>query len=293
MRESLGDRIFGGCVTAMMAVVLLVVMYPLFFVVIASLSDPNLVNTGQVWLWPKGFTLDGYTRVLHTSDIWLGYRNTIFYTIFGTMINLLITLPCAYALSRKDLVGRNVFMGLLVVTMFFSGGIIPTFLIVKDLGLLNTVWAVLLPSAASVFNIIIARTFFISNIPRELEDAANIDGCDNAMLFVRIVLPLSAPIIAVMALFYGVAHWNNYFNAMIYLKDRNIYPLQLFLREILIINQMTESASGSTEAQAAQVRISEIVKYAVIIVSTLPVIVLYPFLQRYFVQGVMVGSIKG
>ncbi|MFD0716021.1 carbohydrate ABC transporter permease [Paenibacillus sp. GCM10027626] len=295
-RESMGDRLFIAANAGMMLLVMLLVLYPLIYIISASISDPLYVKNGQMWLIPKGITFEGYERVFRNMEIWTGYRNTIFYTVAGTAINLLFTIPCAYALSRRDLVGRNTITALFIFTMFFGGGLVPFYLLIKNLGLLNTPWVMVLPGAVSVWNVFIARTFFQSTVPRELEEAAEIDGCSNFKLFAKIILPLSAPIIAVMALFYGVGHWNGYFNALIFLKDRAWFPLQLILREILIINQMSDGAmmgGAQAEAQAEQARIAEIVKYSVIIVSTLPVIVVYPFLQRYFVKGVMIGSVKG
>jgi len=296
VKESLSDRIFDAVNKLVLAAAMLLVLYPLIYIISASMSDPAYVNSGQMWGWPRGLTFEGYERVFRNMDIWIGYRNTVLYTLLGTFINLLCTLPCAYALARRDLFGRNFIMGIFVFTMFFGGGLIPFYLLIKDLHMLGTVWALVLPGAVSVWNVIITRTFFQSTIPRELEEAAEIDGCSTTKLFALIILPLSAPIIAVMSLFYGIGHWNGYFNAMIFLSDRGQFPLQLILREILIVQQMNDSlmVGGATaEAQAAQARIAEIVKYAVIIVSTLPVIAMYPFLQRYFVKGVMLGSIKG
>jgi len=295
-RETTGDKIFLTANGFIMLIVLAIVLYPLIYIVSASVSDPVSVSNGDMWLFPKGFTFEGYERVFRNMDIWTGYRNTIFYTIVGTFLNLVFTIPCAYALSRRDLVGRQIVIGIFVFTMFFGGGLIPYYLLVKNLHMVNSPLALLIPGSVSVWNIVITRTFFQSTIPRELEEAAGIDGCTNGKLFVSVILPLSAPIIAVMALFYGVGHWNSYFNALIFLSDRDWFPLQLILREILIINQMDTSAMiGGTnaEAQAAQARIAEIVKYAVIIVSTLPVIAAYPLLQRYFVKGIMIGSVKG
>lgn len=296
IKDTFGDKIFTLLIKGLLFVVLMLVLYPLIYIVSASVSDPMYVNSGQMWGWPKGFMLDGYERVFRNLDIWIGYQNTLLYTLLGTVLNLAFTLPCAYALSRRDLVGRNAIMGLFVFTMFFGGGLIPYFLLIKDLGMLNTLWVMILPGTVSVWNIIITRTFFQSTIPREIEEAAEIDGCSTTKLFIRIILPLSTPIIAVMGLFYGIGHWNGYFNAMIFLTDRDRFPLQLILREILIVQQMNDSmmlGGATAEAQAQQAKIAEIVKYAVIIVSTLPVIIIYPFLQRYFVKGVMIGSLKG
>jgi putative aldouronate transport system permease protein len=276
--------------------ILIIVLYPLVYVISASISDPVYVNQGTMWLYPRGITFEGYQRVFQNPEIWSGYRNTILYTVAGTAINLLFTVPGAYALSRKDLKGRGVMMGLIVFTMFFGGGLIPSFLLVSWLGMLNTVWALLIPNAVAVYNLIICRTFFQTNIPKELQESAEIDGCSNTVLFLKIVLPLSAPIIAVMALYYGVTHWNSYFSAIIYLKDRSLYPLQLILREILVQNQMNDTmlmTGDDMEAMAKQARIADIIKYAVMIVSSLPIIVIYPFMQRFFMKGVLIGSVKG
>jgi len=219
IKESKSDRIFNAINIIIMTLVLLIEIYPLIFVVSASISNPDLVNKGEVWFLPKDISFEGYSRVFKDKEIWTGYRNTIFYTLFGTIINLFVTLPAAYSLSRKDFYGRNIFMALFTFTMFFSGGLIPTYLIIKGLGLRDTIWALVLPGAASMYNIIITRTFFQSNIPNEMKEAAEIDGCSNTRLFLTIVLPLSTPIIAVMALFYGVGHWNSYFTALIYIYD--------------------------------------------------------------------------
>ncbi|MFD0716562.1 carbohydrate ABC transporter permease [Paenibacillus sp. GCM10027626] len=294
INNTASDKVFISIVYLLLGIILVVVLYPLIYVLSASISNPIYVGTGEMWLWPRDITFAGYERVLRNMDIWTGFRNTLMYTGLGTTINLLLTIPCAYALSRKDLAGRNIIMGVLVFTMFFSGGLIPTYLIIKQLGMLNTIWSVVI--GASVWNIIITRTYFQTTIPSELVEAAEIDGCSTFRLFLRIVLPLSAPIIAVMALFYGIGHWNSYFGAMIYLSDRELFPLQLILREILVINEMNDSAmmtGTEMETLNEQAKISGIMKYAVMVVSAAPVIVIYPFLQRYFVKGVMIGSLKG
>lgn len=296
IKESKSDRLFNVFNVTIMTFVLLVEIYPLIFVISASVSNPDLINQGKVWFLPKGVNFDAYLRVFSDNEIWIGYRNTIFYTLTGTLINLFVTLPAAYSLSRKDFYGRNLFMALFTLTMFFSGGLIPTYLIVKGLGIRDTVWAMLLTGAASMYNIIITRTFFQTNIPNEMKEAAEIDGCSNTRLFLKIVLPLSAPIVAVMALFYGVAHWNSYFTALIYISKREIFPLQLILREILVLNQMSAEILRTEEELdmvAKQAQIAEMIKYAVIIVSTVPILIVYPFIQKYFVQGIMVGAIKG
>ncbi|OZB95272.1 carbohydrate ABC transporter permease [Paenibacillus sp. XY044] len=295
-RTHRSDRLFVVLNYVFLCLTFLIVLYPLVYIISASVSDPVYVNQGTMWLFPRGLTFEGYQRVFQNPEIWTGYRNTILYTVGGTCINLLFTIPGAYALSRKDLRGRGPMMGLIVFTMFFGGGLIPTFLLVSGLGMLNTVWALLIPNAVSVYNLIICRTFFQTNIPHELQESAEIDGCSNTGLFIKIVLPLSAPIIAVMALYYGVTHWNSYFNAIIYLKDRSLYPLQLILREILVQNQMNDTmlmTGDDMEAMAKQARIADMIKYAVMIVSSLPVIAVYPFMQRYFMKGVLIGSVKG
>ncbi|WP_376774424.1 carbohydrate ABC transporter permease [Paenibacillus eucommiae] len=276
-----------------LSMTLLIVLYPLVFVLIASLSSPETVIRGEVWIWPKGFNLDAYSRVFQNKDIMSGYLNTIMYTIAGTAINLVMTVLAAYPLSRKDLKGRNVIVMFMMFTMFFSGGLIPTYMIIKNMGLINTFWAMVVPNAVSVFNIIIMRTFFQHTIPNEVQEAAVMDGCSNMNILVRIVLPLSMPIIAVMILFYGVGHWNAYFNALIYLSDRDKFPLQLILREILVQNQTQDMMDLNSESASQQALVAASIKYAVIIVTNVPVLLLYPFLQKYFVKGVMVGAIKG
>jgi putative aldouronate transport system permease protein len=274
-----------------------IVLYPLVYIVSASISDPVLVNSGQMWLYPLGVTWSGYERVMQNMEIWIGYRNTIFYTLFGVFINLLFTVPGAYALSRKDLYGRNVITFIVVFTMFFSGGLIPNYLLVKELGMLNSVWALVLPTAASVWNIVVCRTFFQSSIPRELQEAAEVDGCSVFRFFGSVVLPLSKPILVVMALFYGVMHWNQYFQALLYISDRNLCPLQLFLREILVQSQisaqMMMNMDGTDyESVMKQAEIADIIKYAVMIVSALPLLIVYPFLQKFFIQWLLIGSLK-
>ncbi|CAM3478170.1 MULTISPECIES: carbohydrate ABC transporter permease [Saccharibacillus] len=297
IKETKQDKIFLAFVYLLLTAALIVVAYPLIYILSASISNPTIVAAGEMWLLPKDITFEGYRRVFQDPSIWNGYLNTIIYTVVGTLVNLLVTLPAAYALSRRDFVGRNLFMILFIVTMFFGGGLVPTYLVVRNLGLVDSMWALILPGATSVWNLIVCRTFFQSSIPRELQEAAEIDGCSNFRLYFRIVLPLSTALIAVMALFFGVGHWNNYFSAMIYLNQQEKYPLQLVLRQILVLQQMSAQA-GTIDATMAtslnnKAEVAALVKYAVIIVATLPIIAVYPFLQRYFVQGVMIGSVKG
>ncbi len=287
---------FDAALAVFAFLVLIVTVYPLYFVVIASVSEPHLVSTGAVFFIPKGITFEGYQKVLKDAEIWIGYRNTIFYTVLGTVLNLMITLPAAYALSRRQLAGRKMFTMIILFTMFFSGGMIPTYILVKGLHLTDTVWALLLPCAASAYNIVVARTYFENSIPKELEEAATIDGCSDFKVFFKIVLPLSAPIVAVMTLFYGISHWNSYFDGMIYLSDRSLFPLQVILREILSVAQTAASQTMSAEdaiTMAEQARIADLVKYVIMIVATAPVMLIYPFVQKYFVKGVMIGSVKG
>ncbi|WP_238653095.1 carbohydrate ABC transporter permease [Paenibacillus piscarius] len=299
MKESRGDKLFLISTYIYLCLALVVVLYPLIYILSASISSPQDVNSGAMWLFPKNVTLDGYKLVFENPKIWNGYLNTIIYTVVGTLLNLAVTLPAAYALSRSDFVGRQLFMGLILFTMFFSGGLVPTYLLVKNLGLINSMGALILPVAASVWNIVVARTFFQSTIPKELQEAAHIDGCTNLKLFLRIILPLSAPIVAVMALFYGVGHWNSYFPSLIYLNDEAKYPLQMVLRQILVLQEMSAETTGAAingevaMAMNNKAETASLVKYGVIVVSTLPIVAVYPFLQRYFVQGVMIGSVKG
>ncbi|PWU67302.1 carbohydrate ABC transporter permease [Gracilibacillus dipsosauri] len=295
--ETKTDKFFKLIVYFCLTVALVVVLYPLIYIISASISDPTAVNTGEMWLLPKDVTFEGYRLIFGNDSIWQGYLMTLVYTALGTFINLLVTIPAAYALARKDFYGRGFFTAIFVLTMFFSGGLIPTYLVVRDLGLIDTIWAMVLPNAAAVWNIVIARVFFQSTIPKGLEEAAIIDGASNLKLFFKIILPLSAPIIAVMALFYGVGHWNGYFNALIYISDRDLFPLQLVLREILVLQDMSSNNTNITGETAQLInsnqQLAAIIKYGVMIVSSLPVIIVYPFLQRYFVKGVMIGSLKG
>lgn len=298
VKDTRADKIFLVFVYFFLAIALLIVLYPLIYIVSASISNPHLVNSGEMWLLPKGVTFEGYRTLLGNSSIWRGYLNTIYYTVLGTSINLLVTLPCAYALSRDDFYGRRAFTNFMLVTMFLSGGLIPSYLLIRSLGMLNTVWALVIPGAVSVYNVVVTRTFFQTTIPREMEEAAIVDGCSDLRLFMQIVLPLSTPIIAVMALFYGVGHWNSFFSALIYLSDKSMYPLQMILREILILQDMSSNTVSNVTSEMASMlyskqQLAEVIKYGVMIVSSLPVIIVYPFLQKYFVKGMMVGSIKG
>lgn len=293
IRYSRSDLLFYGISGIILTVLLAVTLYPLLYVVAASFSSPSAVSTGRVYLWPVDFTLEGYQAVLSKPDIPRAYLNTGFYTLMGTVINVAMVMCAAYPLTRKKLKGRNVFTFIFTFTMFFSGGMIPFYILMVRLHLIDTIWAMLLPGALSVYNMIIARTFIQSNIPNELLEAATIDGCSDARYFFTMVLPLSKALIAVIALFSAVGHWNSYFNAMMYLNSRKLVPLQIILREILIMNQVDLSMVANPEMLTQLARMSDILKYALIVISTAPILCIYPFAQKYFVKGVMIGSIKG
>ena len=286
------DLAFNIVLYAICIIILLIVVYPLYFIVIASFSNPTEVANGKVWLWPSQFTVDGYKEILRHAEIWVGYRNTIFYTVAGTLIGLAVNIPAAYALSRRDLVGRKVITFYFIFTMFFNGGLIPTYFTIRDFGLYNSFWVMVLPFSVVVYHIIIARTFFDSSLPQGLLDAAQIDGCSNLRFFFQIALPLSKAVLAVIALYTAVAQWNAYFNALVYIKDDGLKPLQLIIRSILIKNQSITGTGDGLAAQEAR-RLSELMKYAVIIVTTVPIMCVYPFVQKYFSKGVMIGAIKG
>ena len=293
-----GDKIFVGFIYIFIFMLFIIISYPMLYVLSASVSDPNKVVSGEMVLWPVGFTLDGYKYVFSYSDIWIGYGNTLFYTVFGTFIKLLALLPCAYALSRKDMAGRSFILRLFVITMYFSGGLVPTYLNFQEFGLINTRTIILISGLVAAYYVIVCRTFFISTVPDALQESARIDGCNDFRIFYSIVLPLSKPLIVVMSLFIAVDHWNSYFSAMIFLKDRNLYPLQLFLREILVRSQIDPLAFEGASADAIQVMIKQantanLLKYAIIVVSTIPMMVVYPFLQKFFAKGILIGSLKG
>jgi len=291
------DVIFDVIIFIILTVLLLIVAYPLWWVIISSISDPKAVSGGKVIWLPVGFTLKGYAEVFNHDDVMRGFLNAIIYTVCGVLVNLAITLPTAYALSRDKFSGKKIITIFYVITMFFSGGLIPTYLVVQKLGLLDSMWALILPGSMSVYNMIVARTFFKTNISEELYEAAEIDGCTQGRFFFQIALPLSGAITAIMVLYYGVGHWNSYFSALIYLSDKAKYPLQLVLRSILVTNEAAlQQAATTAEARAAlneKKELIEVMKYSLIIISSIPVLVLYPFIQRHFVKGVMVGSVKG
>lgn len=293
IRLSGGDRIYYTVIHVILIVLLIIVLYPLIFVVSSSFSSPDAVSAGRVFLWPVDPSLEGYRAVFENGDVVSGYGNTILYTVLGTLINVAVTMVAAYPLSRKGLPGKSFFLFLFTFTMIFSGGMIPTYILIKDLHMINTLWAMVVPGALSVYNLMITRTYLQESIPGELLEAAQIDGCGDGRYFFSIVLPLSKAIIAVLVLFYAIGHWNAYFNAFLYLNDRKLFPLQLVLREILIANTIDTSTIVDPEVAAAKQGMADLLKYSLIIVSTVPVMCLYPFVQKYFVKGVMIGSIKG
>ncbi|WP_314000168.1 carbohydrate ABC transporter permease [uncultured Paenibacillus sp.] len=291
IRESMGDRIFLGMIYLFLTIILLLVLYPLVYILSSSISSPEAVSAGRVWLWPIDITLDGYKTVFKNDQVLSGYANSLFYTVSGTLISVAFTIMIAYPLSKKTFFGRSPLMIFITFTMLFSGGLIPTYLVVKSLGMIDTRWALLVPNAIWVWQVIIARTFFQTSIPDELSEAAEIDGCSDWRFIFSVIIPLAKPIIAVLALMYAVGQWNAYFDALIYLKTQSIYPLQLILRSILILNNGTGTIDASEMVRRQQM--VELMKYSLIVVASLPVLVIYPFVQRFFVQGMLIGSVKG
>ncbi|WP_366296026.1 carbohydrate ABC transporter permease [Paenibacillus sp. AN1007] len=290
IRESLGDRLFITAIYIILSLVLVAVLYPLIYIVSSSLSSPSAVSSGKVWLWPVDLSFEGYKAVLRNEQVLMGYANSLFYTACGTFISVALTIMIAYPLSKKTFVGRSTLMIFITFTMLFAGGLIPTYLVVKSLGLIDTRWALLIPNAIWVWQVIIARTFFQNSIPDELSEAADIDGCSDIRFIFSVILPLAKPIVAVLSLMYAVGQWNAYFDALIYLKSQSLYPLQLILRSILILG-----SSGNMDASEMikQQQMAELMKYSLIVMASLPVLIIYPFVQRYFVQGMLIGSVKG
>ena len=293
-KPTAADRVYRTLALVILGLIIFIIAYPLYFILCASFSNPVKLYDNPFLLLPRGFTIENFKTALANKDVWIGYRNSLFYTFAGTTINIIMTIMGAYPLSRKDFVGRNVLTFFYTFTMFFGGGLIPSYLINKSLGLYNNVWAMIIPTAVSVYNMIVMRTFFQTNIPASLEESAMLDGCSNFRMLLSIVLPLSTPIISVMILFYGVGNWNAYFNALIYLNDRSLLPLQMILREILIQNEMTSMMQISVDAEYATRMMEQMgLKYVVVVISTLPIFIIFPFMQKFFKQGIMVGALKG
>lgn len=293
IRESRTDFIFMIINNAFLLLIFLVVLYPLIYVVSASFSDPNAVASGKVWLLPIDFTTKAYIRIFEYPRIWSGYANSMFYATVGTIVNVVMTVLAAYPLSRKDLFGKNPLLFLFVFSMMFSGGLIPFYITVNQLGMYNTRWALIIPQALSVWNMIIAITFFRTALPQELLEAAQLDGCSDIQYLFRIVLPLSTPIIAVMCLFYAVGHWNQFFTALIFLANKDLFPLQLILRDILVANTVDPSLLLDAKTMAAKAGMRDLLKYGLIVVASVPVLLIYPLVQKYFVKGLLIGAIKG
>jgi len=291
--SSAGDKLFDIVMYFGLVIVVLIVLLPLLYVLSASFSNPIALREGRVWILPVEPTLMAYEAIFRDPSILKGFYNSIFYMVVGTVINLIMTVLAAYPLSRKQFFIRNYVMGIFTFTMLFSGGLIPLYLLVMNIGILNTRWAMLLPTALSVWNVIITRTFYMTNIPDEIYESTMIDGCSDFKFLLKIVLPLSGPIMAVMALFYGVAHWNTFFNALIFLSSDDLFPLQLVLRNILILHQFDAAVVVPFDALIRRMGLMELLRYAVIVVATMPMLCIYPFVQRYFVKGVMIGALKG
>ena len=298
IRDSVTDRIFNVFLTIICAGALLIAFYPLYFVLMASMSDPQYVNSGRFLLYPAGFTLEGYQQVLADERVWIGYVNSIIYALGGILYGLVTAVPLGYALSRKELPCRKFLTGLFIFTMYFQGGMVPLCLTVKELGLIDTRLIIIILGSFAMYNVIIVRSYFASSLPEELREASLIDGCGDLRYFVKIALPLAKPIIAVVTLYILIAKWNEFTNAMIYLNKRKLYPLQLYLRELLLtFSSMAGSATGAMAADAETLeryhKLSQIIRYGFIVIASLPLLIAYPFVQKYFVQGVMIGSLKG
>lgn len=292
-RKSKEDMIFDVVNILLLVVTVFVVLYPLYFSLIASFSNPQAVYQGKVIFLPSDITFSGYQKIFSDQSIWSGYLNSLIYTTVGTMLNLMFTIPLAFALSRKELPLGGVYMKLMVFTMYFYGGIIPLYFVVKDLGMLDSIWALVLPTVVATYNLIIARSFFIGSIPEELKEAAFLDGCGYVKFFFVVVLPLSKALIAVMALFYAARHWNGYFEGLIYLSTERKFPLQLILRTILIDSQNALQSAGEASTVADKQQLVDLLKYGCVIVSSVPMLIFYPFVQKHFVKGVMIGAVKG
>ena len=293
IKTSKQDTLFYAVIYAVILLILIIRLWPLIFIVSSSLSSKEAVMAGRVFLLPVNFSLEGYKAVFQTNEVLIGFRNTVLYTLFGTMLNVALTLIAAYPLSRKDLPYRRMWSFIFTFTMIFSGGMIPTYMVVNKLGLMNSPLAMILPTAMSVYNLMIARTFMENSIPSELLEAARVDGCDDIAYFWKIMLPLSKPVIAVITLYYAVAHWNSYFNAFLYITDSKLNPLQIVLRNILLANQIDTAMTTDFDTMTSKQGLADVLKYSLIVVSTLPVMIMYPFVQKHFTKGVMIGAVKG
>jgi putative aldouronate transport system permease protein len=293
IRKTWDDRVLYFTAYALVTLLAVAVLYPLIYILSSSFSSGEAVSTGKVFLLPVDFSLEGYRRVFRNPDIWTSYGNTIFYTVTGTAFNVAMTLFCAFPLARKGLPHRGALTALFTFTMLFSGGLIPTYLLINSLGLINTRWAMIIPGALSVYQMIVTRAFIQNTIPSELIEATQIDGCSDFHFFFKFVIPLSKAVIAVIAMQYAIGHWNSYFNAFIYLSSKELYPLQIILRQILVLSQINLSDVADPELATIMLGMGDVLKYALIVVATVPVLCIYPFIQKYFVTGMMIGSLKG
>ena len=293
VRLSRQDNTYYSVVYTLVTLLTLIVLLPLTNVLACSFSAPESVASGKVLLWPVNFSVSGYERVFNTDEIWIGYANTLYYTIVGTFVNVFVTMICAYPLARRGLPYKSFFSFLFAFTMLFSGGLVPTYLLARNLHLLNTRWALIIPGAKGVYQMIVTRTFLVANIPQELLEMSQIDGCNDFRFFWSFVLPLSKAVIAVTAMQYAVGHWNSWFSAFLYLSDDKKYPLQMMLRRILVMNQIKASDYVDEETLVAMEGMADLLKYSLIVVATVPILCAYPFIQKYFVKGIMIGSLKG
>jgi putative aldouronate transport system permease protein len=293
IKHSKEDQVFNLFNYIILSIVIILICFPLINIVSRSFSSKDAVIAGRVWLWPVDFSLLGYETVFENKQVWMGYLNSIIYTVLGTAINVSLTVTAAYSLSRKDFKARGFVMTLFIITMMFNGGLIPMYILVKNIGMLNTRWALLLPNAIVVYNVIVTRTFFQTTIPDELLEASQLDGCTDFRFFVQVVLPLSGPILAVISLWYAVGHWNSFFSALIFIRNERLFPLQIILRNILLENRVENIDSMSLEDMAKREGMAQLLKYSLIVVASVPMLLLYPFIQKYFVKGVMIGSVKG
>ena len=294
MKQTASDRVFDAVNITLIVMLTFIFFYPLYIVLISSFSSAQAVNAGAVKIWPVNFSVQGFRYIFQYKDIWMGYRNTIFYTVFGTALSVTMTLMAGYSLSRKDLKGRGIIMFYFVFTMYFGGGLIPTFLTVQRIGLVDKPYTLIFLGALGVSNLIITRSFFMMTIPNELFEAASLDGCGDFRYFIRVALPLSGALISVLVLYYGLGNWNGFFSALIYVRNRQYFPLQIFLRNILVMNQNISVDTGaSPEEMAQRLQYAETIRYGLIVVASFPVLAVYPYLQKYFVKGIMIGSLKG
>ena len=292
-RKFNSDTVFNIVHKLFMGLILILFAWPIWFIIISSVSDPYAITNGEVWLIPKGFQLEGFRKIFENKELFVAYRNSIVYTVGGTAINIVLTVCAAFTLSRMDFWPRKFLTVMYIFTLYFGGGMIPYYLQIRDLGLMNSPWVMVIPNAINIFNVLILRSCFMYGIPKELEEAASLDGAGAPQLLMKIYLPLSKATLAVLVLYYAVGHWNDYVSALLFLTDREILPLQSILREILVMSDYMSRGSMNAAAVAEMMRTGGIIKYGVIIISTIPVMIMYPFVQKYFVKGVMVGAVKG